>query len=90
MQDLISRFGALRIVPKPLAQLYQFLEVDENPLQMNKLVESVLSWINEHESPALRELNTLYAEKIRHVMASRILIQGIKKIYSNFEIYSDL
>ena len=33
IQDMISRYGVLRIIPKPLVKLYNLLETDESNLK---------------------------------------------------------
>lgn len=80
MQDMISRYGVLRLVPKPLIRLYSMIEKEDNTLKMKDDVETILAWIENHESAQMRDLHTLYAKKVRNVMASRILIQ-VSKLY---------
>lgn len=75
MADMIQRYGVLRLVPKQLVRLHNLIETDENTLKMKDEVEGILKWLEEHESSHMRELHTLYAERVRNVMASRILIQ---------------
>ena len=80
MQDMVSRYGVLRLVPKPLIKLYNLIETEENTLKMKDEVESILAWIENHEDADMRKLHSLYAAKVRNVMASRILIQ-VSKLY---------
>jgi len=84
MQDMIGRFGVLRIIQKPLVKLYNLLETDEMNLKMKDDVEQILEFLQNHESEKMRDLYTAYAAKIRNVMASRILIQ-VSKLYSTIK-----
>merc|ERR1719468_1404694 len=80
MSDMISRYGVLKIIPKQLVRLYELLETDEGSLKMKNEVEEILSWLENHSSERMREYYALYAQKIKGVMASRILIK-VSKIY---------
>ena len=80
ISDMVSRYGVLRLVPKPMIKLYNLIEAGENTLKIKDEVEAILSWIENHENAQMRELHNLYANKVRNVMASRILIQVSKVI----------
>ena len=45
-------------------------------------VEEILSYLENHENKKMKDLYTAYSAKIRNVMASRILIQGLLRLFS--------
>ena len=54
MQDMIYRYGVLRIIPKPLVKLYNLLETDEMNLKMKDDVEEILAYLESHESDKMK------------------------------------
>jgi len=84
MQDMIQRYGVLRIIPKPLAKLYTLLETDESNLKMRADIEEALDFLENNEITAFKDLYVAYGNKIRYVLASRILIQA-SKLYSTIK-----
>ena len=46
MQDMISRYGALRLVAKPLIKLYNLIETEENTLKMKVSFELFFCFLN--------------------------------------------
>ena len=84
IQDMVQRYGVLRIVPKPLAKLFSLLETDESNLKMKGDVEEVLAFLENNEVGAFAELYQAYGKKIRYVMASRILMQ-VSKLFSTIK-----
>ena len=54
MQDMISRYGVLRIIPKPLVKLYNLLETDEMNLKMKDDVEEIMAYLENHENEKMK------------------------------------